>query len=48
MKKLYGIKSPVSQHPKKHLLSCCGSSPTSNEVPDEDGIREIMDLEERG
>ena len=20
---------PVSQHPKKHLLSCCGSSPTS-------------------
>ena len=29
MKKLYGIKSPVSQHPKKPLLSCCGSSPTS-------------------
>ena len=29
LKKLYGIKSPVSQHPKKHLLSCCGSSPTS-------------------
>ena len=28
MKKLYGIKSPVSQHPKKPLLSCCGSSPT--------------------
>ena len=29
LKKLYGIKSPVSQHPKKPLLSCCGSSPTS-------------------
>ena len=29
MKKLYGIKSPVSQHPKKPLLSCCGNSPTS-------------------
>ena len=23
------LKSPVSQHPKKPLLSCCGSSPTS-------------------
>ena len=45
MKKLYGIKSPVSQHPKKPLAFLLRQlTDIKNEVPDEDGIREIVDL----
>ena len=44
MRKLYGIKSPVLQHPKKPLLLLRQLTDIKNEVPDEDGIREIVDL----
>ena len=45
MKKLYGIKSPVSQHPKEAIAFLLRQlTDIKNEVPDEDGIREIVDL----